>query len=63
MKKIKEKKEGIIVDITKYMKAKEEEKRKNKLVDSMQFLCCTAILIFIIVWWSIAGFIFHCLGM
>lgn len=63
MKNIKEKKEGIIVDITKYMKAKEEEKRKNQLIDTIAGLGLMAIVIFILVWWSIFAFIFNAISM
>lgn len=61
--KIKDKKEGIIVDITKYMKAKEEEKRKNQLIDTIAGLGLMAIVIFILVWWSIFAFIFNAISM
>lgn len=61
--KIKDKKEGIIVDITKYMKAKEEEKRKNQLIDTIAGLGIMAIVIFILVWWSIFAFIFNAISM
>lgn len=63
MKNVKEKKEGIIVDITKYMKAKEEEKRKNQLIDTITGLGLMAIVIFILVWWSIFAFIFNAISM
>lgn len=63
MKNSKEKKEGIIVDITKYMKAKEEEKRKNQLIDTIAGLGLMAIVIFILVWWSIFAFIFNAISM
>lgn len=63
MKNVKEKKEGIIVDITKYMKAKEEEKRKNQLIDTIAGLGLMAIVIFILVWWSIFAFIFNAISM
>jgi Fe2+ transport system protein B len=61
--KIKDKKESIIVDITKYMKAKEEEKRKNQLIDTIAGLGLMAIVIFILVWWSIFAFIFNAISM
>lgn len=61
--KIKDKKESIIVDITKYMKAKEEEKRKNELIDTIVGLGLMAIVIFILVWWSIFAFIFNAISM
>lgn len=61
--KIKDKKESIIVDITKYMKAKEEEKRKNQLIDTIVGLGLMAIVIFILVWWSIFAFIFNAISM
>lgn len=61
--KIKEKKESIIVDITKYMKAKEEEKRKNQLIGTIAGLGLMAIVIFILVWWSIFAFIFNAISM
>lgn len=61
--KIKDKKESIIVDITKYMKAKEEEKRKNQLIDTIVGLGVMAIVIFILVWWSIFAFIFNAISM
>ena len=63
IKEKKEKKEGIIVDITKYMKAKEEEKRKNQLIDTIAGLGLMAIVIFILVWWSIFAFIFNAISM
>lgn len=63
MKNVKEKKEGIIVDITKYMKAREEEKRKNQLIDTIAGLGLMAIVIFILVWWSIFAFIFNAISM
>lgn len=63
MKNVKEKKESIIVDITKYMKAKEEEKRKNQLIDTIAGLGLMAIVIFILVWWSIFAFIFNAISM
>lgn len=61
--KLKDKKESIIVDITKYMKAKEEEKRKNQLIDTIAGLGLMAIVIFILVWWSIFAFIFNAISM
>lgn len=61
--KIKDKKESIIVDITKYMKAKEKEKRKNQLIDTIAGLGLMAIVIFILVWWSIFAFIFNAISM
>lgn len=61
--KIKDKKESIIVDITKYMRAKEEEKRKNQLIDTIAGLGIMAIVIFILVWWSIFAFIFNAISM
>lgn len=61
--KIKDKKESIIVDITKYMKAKEEEKRKNQLMDTIVGIGLMAIVIFILVWWSIFAFIFNAISM
>lgn len=63
MKNVKDKKESIIVDITKYMKAKEEEKRKNQLIDTIAGLGIMAIVIFILVWWSIFAFIFNAISM
>lgn len=61
--KIKDKKESIIIDITNYMQRREEEKRKNQLMDTIIGLGLTAIVIFILVWGSIFAFIFHAISM